>query len=114
MRGFDTIATLFARGRRRTAKAQGRLRDAYVRVFEGTGDREDADLVFVDLARRSGYYYTTHPQGVSDRDIWFKEGQRALFARIVQQLNLPQEALNKLAEAVILEDHASHDEKEEL
>jgi hypothetical protein len=38
------------------AKAKQRLTDAYRRLFDGNGSREDAEVVLSDLAHVTGYY----------------------------------------------------------
>lgn len=108
-----TIARLFSGRARRSARAQQTLVEAYTHVFEGGGTAQEADLVLVDLARHSRYYYTSTPD-TSNREVWFNEGQRAMFARIVRMLNLPSEARDRLASAVMLEEAATAEEGNEL
>ena len=110
---METIATIFSRGKRRTAKAQKRLVMAYRRTFRGEGDMEDAEIVLVDLARSLGYYHTTEPSDDTEQ-LWFNEGKRAAFGHIQKLLQLPSETLDALASRVIMEDQASRDEGEEL
>lgn len=38
------------------AKAQAALTQAYIRLFDGRGNRQDAEMVMTDLASVTGYY----------------------------------------------------------
>lgn len=108
-----SIGQLFRRGQRRKASAQARLVAAYARTFNGTGGAEDAQIVLVDLARIAGYHSLTQPSAGSEA-LWFREGSRAVYARILLYLNLPDEALSALRSAVAIEDAATAEEGTEI
>lgn len=111
---METIARMFSPGKRRSAKAQQRLAEAYKAVFSGHGDKQDAEIVLVDLAKQSQYFYTAVPGEHSTEALWDMNGTRRVFARIIRFINLPQEARDQLASAVMLEDAASNQEGNEL
>ena len=101
-----SIAKFFGMALSRTARAQQRLREAYEHLFTGQGSPEEAEMVLSDLARHSGYYNTASPD-VSTEELWCREGKRELFGRILQFLNLPDEARDQLNAAVMRENAAS-------
>lgn len=84
--------------------AQQRIRAAYAALFDGRGSKEDADLVFVDLAKFSGYLNTTPPTA-TDSELRYYEGQRSLFGRIMMFLNPAPTFLHALARTVAEEQH---------
>lgn len=79
--------------------AQVRVRQAYQALFEGRGSKEDADIVFVDLGKYSGYLNTTAPT-VSDAELRYYEGQRSVFGRIMMFLDPSLTFVHQLARAV--------------
>jgi len=111
---MNTIARLFPRWHRRKAKAQARLASAYTQLFSGHGSVDDANIVLVDLAREGKYFYAATPGETSDGALWDMNGSRRIYGRILQFTQLPPEALEELAAAVMLEDAASQEEGTDL
>jgi len=72
-----------------------RLGQAYRAVFSGSPSREDQEIVLADLAYHSGFAMVTPPD-VSDAVLRHREGQRHLFSRIKQYLNLSPESVREL------------------
>lgn len=101
-----TITRLLTPRHSRTTLALNRLREAYVNLFNGTGSKEDAELVLSDLARTTGYFHTD-TEDDSDAVLRFRAGQRSVFGRVMQFLDMPEEGVRELAEAVRLEDATS-------
>lgn len=99
-RSLATLATLYAKPERsRSATGQQRIREAYVAVFEGRGSREDADIVYVDLAKHSGYLNTTPPE-LPAMELKYAEGQRSVFGRIIGFINPAPAGIRALVQAV--------------
>ena len=98
---METIATLFP-DNPRSAIAQERLRSAYEAVFGGFGGLEDAQIVASDLAAFTGFF-NVNPPGASTNELYFSEGQRSVFGRILSYVNLPAPARAQLLEAVRVE-----------
>lgn len=103
MAEFTTITDLF-KAERRGAPASARLRDAYVNLFNGKGDREDADLVLIDLLTVSGYHMTAEPPPGSDAAsvgaLYELNGARRVGARIMDQLSWSRRRLEQLQAAI--------------
>lgn len=87
------------------AEATQRVVEAYTRLFEGTGDKKDADIVLVDLAAFTGFMTHTVP-AMSEAAVRFAEGQRSVAARIASYAHTAPAALADLAHAVQQERHA--------
>jgi hypothetical protein len=64
-----------------------RLRQAYLSVFQGRGGKEDADIVLVDLAYESGYFFTDDGMA-SDQQLRHDSGRRFVFGRIARMLQM--------------------------
>lgn len=101
---MDGLSRIFAEkpGGKRTATAQQRLRTAYSAVVSGNGSREDAEIVFSDLADFSGYFGTT-PPGVESTEMWYREGRRSVMERIIALADPTPEEKRALSEAVKVE-----------
>ena len=106
---MQTLATILPPRDVRGPKAQLGLREAYMAMFEmGNATQEQRDIVMVDLAKASGYYNTTSPD-VSDGALRYAEGQRSIFARILQFMNPPISELTAMRKAVQEETLADHE-----
>ena len=81
------------------AERKQRLTDAYVSLFGGRGSREDAELVLLDLAYESGYFFVDDGSA-SDAKLRHDSGKRALFGRIARYLNLSAQELAELQRAL--------------
>ena len=103
-----SVASKMEKGKSRTSKAQRMLQQSYEHLFEGNGTPDEAEIVLSDLARHSGYYNTAEPT-VTPNELLYREGKRALFGRILQFLNLPDEARDQLNAAVMRENAASQE-----
>ncbi len=80
------------------AQAEIRLARAYQRVFQGSPDKDDQNIVMVDLADFTGFYRVTGT--VDGRDeIVFNEGKRTAFARIFKYLRMSNEEMTSLETA---------------
>ncbi len=90
-------------------KARGQLAlqvlaDAYSKVFSGQGSDVDASIVLTDLGNFSGFYEVT---STPDRDMLaYREGMRAVYARIFNFVRMTDEERNHVAELVRLERQA--------
>lgn len=97
---FDPFNLL--KGLSRTNTARERLVDAYQAVFEGRGGRDDAEIVLADLAAFTGFFGVFAP-GVTDAELRYAEGMRAVYGRIHARLRLSAEERVSLQEAAKLE-----------
>jgi hypothetical protein len=102
-----TIADLVSTAPR-SAAAQRRLLEAYRALFEGTGGKEDAEVVMVDLAQFSGYFQFAGPSATHGERA-YNDGARSVFGHIMTKLTVPQSTLNAIADAVVRERTASRD-----
>lgn len=96
------------------ATQEARLRDAYVRLFNGKGTPEDASLVLIDLMQVSGYHTYLEPpageQAASAAALQELNGSRRVGGRIMRMLNYPLGELNKLQQAIIAENAEREEE----
>ena len=79
------------------------LTNVYRRLFTNTDNAAMSDAMYVlsDMAIFSGAFRTTFPgPDVSDKEIWFNEGKKALFFHIMQAADMSPEALTALQRAV--------------
>lgn len=84
--------------RKTSATAQLELTDAYRRVFAGRASLEDAEVVLADMVNASGYYSVSGPN-VSDTERAFADGKRAVIARLLAFLQLPDSVRAQLERA---------------
>lgn len=85
-------------GKRRAAMAKLDLSTAYQRVFAGTGDEQQAQMVLADLAQFAGFYAVS---GGSNDPVALGrfEGGRAVFGRIMSHVNMTDQELDALQRA---------------
>lgn len=102
---ITTIADLQSKAPR-SAAAQKRLLEAYKATFEGTGGKEDAEVVLVDLARASGFFEFAGAD-VSEGERAYNDGARSVYGHIMTKLTVPHSTLNSITEAVVRENTAS-------
>lgn len=89
--------------RRNSYEAAAELTKAYQNVFlSGGASEEQRELVLSDLLRVSGFQRITGP-GQTDRDLWYAEGRRSLYAHIFGYLRFDDQHLRALEEAALRE-----------
>lgn len=80
--------------------AELQLGTAYRAVFDGRSTDAQREIVIADLAARSGFYQVTAPSpALKDRDLWFAEGRRSMFAEIFAHLSLHDDDVKALENA---------------
>lgn len=80
--------------------ALAQLGDAYRAVFDGRSTEAQREIVLADLAAQSGFYRVTVPSpALADRDLWFAEGRRSMFAEIFAHLSLADDDVKALENA---------------
>lgn len=96
---FRSLADILGVKESRGPKAQDRIREAYAKLLGGNPTKQDIELVLVDLAKTSGYYNTTPPEA-SDAALRYAEGQRSVFARVLQMANPAFSEIDAIRKAV--------------
>lgn|GEM_PF-4232356 len=97
---FATIDDVLARDvPRNDLTRDARLMEAYAAFMRGAASREDAELIFVDLALHSGYFHVSE-RGSSGTEMAYDAGARSVFARIMFMLNLPMDRIADLQRAL--------------
>lgn len=97
---FATIDDVLARDvPRNDLTRDARLMAAYAAFMQGAASREDAELIFVDLALHSGYFHVSE-RGSSGTEMAYDAGARSVFARIMFMLNLPMDRIADLQRAL--------------
>lgn len=86
----------------RGAQSDNALKACYERVFRGTPNQGDADIVLADIANTSGFYLVSGPK-IDGTERAFNDGKRAVMARILGLLNMPPEAAQRLEQAARME-----------
>ena len=80
------------------------LVDAYANTFAGRADELQASIVLADLGNFSGFFEVTGPL---DRDnLAYREGMRAVYARIWNYLKVTEEERHHIEMMVRLERQA--------
>ena len=77
-----------------------RLSQAYKAVFLGAPTKEDQELVMTDLANVTGFFRSAHP---ANDDLAFENGKRAVFERLFQMVELPDDEIAAVATADVVE-----------
>ena len=72
-----------------------RLAQAYKAVFLASPTKEDQELVMTDLANVTGFFRAAHPVD----DLAFENGKRAVFERLFQMVELPDDEIVAVATA---------------
>lgn len=108
---WNSLASLFTKGRRRKYEASVRLTQAYQQVFAGKPSQQDQELVLADLANVSGFYRTS-PHGFSSEQLWQMDGARRVYGRIFDHLRLDEADLHALETAARREAAVDEDPNE--
>lgn len=85
-----------------SSAAHVRLQSAYAQFAAGNANKEDAEMILVDLATVSGYFAVNEP-GVSNEALQNMEGARRVYGRIVRMVNMTSTELAALIEAATIE-----------
>lgn len=104
---WATTADIYKEDLRRGSQATIDLHHAYAEVFDRA--RPGVDTVLGDLAEFTGFFFTA-PRGSSEADLNRMEGQREVFARILNLIALPMPQLEALRLAAIEEQRISNEE----
>lgn len=72
-----------------------KLGEAWRRILDGKGSREDVALAFTDLMLETGYFGVAPPDATGDM-LQRREGKREVMARILFLSDLPSSAITKL------------------
>lgn len=111
---WQSLSSLFKRGRRRGMQAELRLKLAYQAVFRGNPGREDQAIVLADLANKAGFYRATAAKGTTDQELWQIEGARLHYGQTVfANLELPQAEMQALEQAARMEAAVDSDPHEQ-
>ncbi|MDJ0894861.1 MAG: hypothetical protein QNJ92_06935 [Alphaproteobacteria bacterium] len=86
-----------------------RLRSAYVAVFSGQGEKEDAEIVLSDLASFCDWFSTG--KGMSDAELREMNGRRQVYEQIFTFLRMTEAEVEELAEAARADDAQKGDEQ---
>lgn len=86
-------------GKRRTPEVRLALGDAYRRVFKGTADQNQAEMVLADLLNFSGCYKVA-PVGATGLEYARHAGRQEIAGRILSQLRQTEDEINALERAV--------------
>jgi hypothetical protein len=111
MRMWHTIASQFASGQRRSARAVTSYAEAYEALFSGHGGRKEAEIVLADLAAFTGFYAMTPASELDGLRLADANGMRRVYGRILQFLNLTPDERRGLEQAARLEMVAGHEEE---
>jgi hypothetical protein len=83
----------------RSTEAQVAMVQAYADVFNGRGDKIQAEVVLMDILKASGYYHTT-PIGTTSVVLHEAEGARRVGAHILNRLSVDIATLRAAGSAV--------------
>ena len=92
-----SIGQLFPKSPR-GIQAEVRLQSAYQAFAAGSANKQDAELILVDLALVSGYFEVQEP-GVSNEALQNMAGARRVYGRIVRMVSMPEKELAALITA---------------
>ena len=107
MRGWRSVASQRAKGRRRDDAAEATLATAYRDVF--LRDDESVELVLADLADFCGFYKVA-PPGTEPGQLQYDAGMRAAFGRLFHFLALTDDKLWALERAARAENETNETE----
>lgn len=99
-RFWRTISDDYPGPLRNSYAANAALSRAYQAVFLGKPSTEQQQQVLADLKAQTGFSMVTMPEGTTDRELWFREGMRAVYGVIHSHINLSptdMEALDNAA-----------------
>ena len=102
---MKTVTDLFKHNPVRTVEEQATLVEAYQAVFNGRGDKTQAEIVLVDILKASGYNAVAE-FGVSSETLHQYEGSRRVGAHILQRLSVDVSQLREIGSAVGRENQA--------
>ena len=85
---FSSLIRLLDRRPQSRLQAEARIAVAYQRVFTGSPNSEDQNIVLVDLANFTGFYRVTPPETGNRDTVVINEGMRTAYGRIFQYLRM--------------------------
>lgn len=97
---MQTSRTLLNPGERRGDKWEERLSEAWIAMQNGSGSREDFEVIMSDLAEATEFYYVADP-AASGEALLRREGRREIMSRILFLLDRPISYMTELRRAAL-------------
>ena len=94
---WATISDLFPPGSDQFEK-EARIASAYIAVFQGSPTQQDQQIVLADLMASSGFAQV-QGGGTQSDELNYREGKRALFAKVYAYLTLSSSDISALHNA---------------